>query len=539
MPGGGDIMPIKVDNLTVYADRGRKHVLLRDMNCSMLDRTITLVIGKAGSGKSTLLRALAGLKDFTQGEIYYDGIPLRSGRQTNRALLLRSSIAFQFPEHQLFARTLQGEFDYSLRPYRLPFAEKTRRITTALGGQGMPDSSLSQSPFILSGGQKRRAALATITAAETPWLLLDEPSAGLDTMSLSKLKQELVQWKQTRGIILVTHDVDAFLPIADRVIIIHAGQITGDLTPEELSANPRLLQQAGVGLTESMEVQEYLRELGLQLPAGSLSPEQLALAISNNAATGAVPRLASLEGAKPAYAELVEAPATPPSDASSARAVYQMDVKLKWLIYMAASLVVILQKQWLGISIALFLSILGSLALLYPEDRRRLVRMSRPLLILTALAIALSGIQLSFEQGLDWLERIGFSMQAALETMRRLLILFVITILGLIFTLTTSTSSMKQGLELLLRPLKKIGAPAEMLALAASLVLRFIPTILEEADRFAAIAKARGKRTASRGRIDIRDIPTFVIPLLMALFQSVEELIVAMELKGFIQEEKR
>jgi energy-coupling factor transport system permease/ATP-binding protein len=532
-------MPIEVRELTVYADHGHSKAILKDISCSIPDRSITLIIGKAGSGKTTLLRALAGLPEFAQGQIYYDGLPLKNGRRTDRALLLRSSIAFQFPEHQLFARNLQEEFDYSLKPYRLPFPEKLRKVSRALAVQGLPDSYLSMSPFILSGGQKRRAALATIMAAEAPWLLLDEPSAGLDAKSLNKLKQELVQWKETRSIVLVTHDVDTFLPIADRVIIMQDGRIEADLSPSELSANPDVLRIAEVGMTEAMELGEMLRHAGVHpMTTGILSPEQLAASISEAIQGAASLRPSQPEAAKEDDFKAARSGEPEASDISSTGILYRMDVKLKWLIYMAASLIIVLQKQWIGTTSALFLSIIGVVVLLVPEDRLRLVNMSKPLLTLTALAVALSGIQVSFEQGLEWLDRFGFSIQAAQETLMRLLTLFIITILGLMFTLTTSTSGMKQGLELLLRPLKHIGAPVEMLALAASLVLRFIPMVLEETERFAAIAKARGKRTTRRGRIDIRDIPTFVIPLLVALFQAVEELILAMELKGFIKEGK-
>jgi energy-coupling factor transporter transmembrane protein EcfT len=194
---------------------------------------------------------------------------------------------------------------------------------------------------------------------------------------------------------------------------------------------------------------------------------------------------------------------------------------------------IIIQTQWDGLGVVLLFAA-GCIALLSPEDQRKLMRLSKPLLLFTAVAVFISGIQFNFEQSANWADRLGFSYVQAGETFRRLFVLLEITIIGLVFTLSTSTSRMKQGLELALRPLKRLGIPTGMLALAASLVLRFIPLILEEAERFAAIARARGKRASGQGQIHMRDIPVFVIPLLIALFQAVEELIIAMELKAYL-----
>jgi energy-coupling factor transport system permease/ATP-binding protein len=529
-------MPIHIDNLSIPGD-GRKQLLDR-ITATLPDQSITLVIGRAGSGKTTLLRALAGLTEPANGTIRYGDRLLWSNGRVNRELLLESSAAFQFPEHQLFARTVQGELDYSLRPYRLPKPQRLQRSIEALEGQSLPASALSRSPFLLSGGQKRRVALASVTAPGTPWLLLDEPTAGLDASSLKRLKEQLVRWKQTRSILIATHDFEAFLPIADRVLVIAQGTLAADLTPLELAAQPDVLIRNGVGLPESMKVIEELQRAGLTIPSvlAASSAEELAATLIGIART---------ERPTPNVTKLTapEAKVTHPIASSQNKPllrrpfIYRLDVKWKWLIYSALSLTVILQKQWLGLGIGLTLAAF-CLALLTPPDIRRLLRMSKPLLVLIVVAVLFSGLHVHFEQGPHLLERFSFTIDTALETLRKLLILFSITVFGLVFTLSTSTSAMKYGLSLLLRPFKRIGVPTELLALAASLVLRFIPLIMEEAERFALISKARGKRTSRRGQIHLRDIPVFVIPLLIALFQAVEELILAMELKGYTKEGK-
>ncbi|WP_274365758.1 ATP-binding cassette domain-containing protein [Paenibacillus thermotolerans] len=524
-------MSLEARDVAVFTAGLQSKPLLKHISFTAPDRTITIVIGKTGAGKSTLLRALAGLSVLSAGNVYYDDRPLWKGRRVDRALLLRNAVAFQFPEHQLFARTVQGEFDYSLGAYRLPKADRLRRTADALAGQRLPAAYLERSPFLLSGGQKRRVALATIMAAETPWLFLDEPSAGLDAASLSRLTEELLRWKERCGIVLATHDLDAFLPIADRVLVLHRGKIAADVTPVELMANPTLLRQYGIGLTGAMEVAAALKEAGFRLPSIALTPERLAEAIEGELrgmprqSIAAHPQAKSVSDV-PVPSE-IPLPETLPGQ-SDRSFVYALDPKRKWLVYTLLSIGIVLQTGWAGLGIAL-LFVGGSVSALTPEDRGKLLRMCKPLLWLVTIAVAFSGIQLAGAEGLS------FSFGNAADTFRRWFAFFEITVIGLVFTLSTSSAAMKSGLETMLKPFRRLHVPVEVLALTASLVLRFIPLIIEETDRFIMIAKARGKRAPKRGNIHVRDIPVFVIPLMISLFQAVEELIVAMEWKGYMQ----
>ncbi|MFD2611705.1 ATP-binding cassette domain-containing protein [Paenibacillus gansuensis] len=530
-------MPITIRNLTVYGEDAKAEPVLKDISCSLPKESLTLIIGKSGSGKSTLLRTLGGLVPPGSGELLYDGEPLWRKNRVSRPLLLQSAVAFQFPEHQLFAPTLQREFDYSLKPYRLPKPERLRRTDAAMHSQRLPVSLLDASPFTLSGGQKRRAALAALMAAEAPWLLLDEPSAGLDAKSLTRLREELSRWKEKRSIVLVTHDIDAFLPLADRVLVLAKGELAADLAPEQLYQHPHLLVDAGVGLTPAMELAGALRQAGCALPEGIPAPAGMAAALARRLQAGAGSRHSPdpAPGPGPAVqppASRQEQPAPPLHTGSGIGMLYQLDAKLKWLVYMLISLGVLLQSSWTGLA-ASMLIVPVLLLMLQPADRRKLAQLSRPFLYFMALAVFISGIGFATEASVPRLHRVEFDGSRALGTLRRLSVLFEITLLGLAFTLTTSTSAMKQGLEAALRPLKNLGAPVQMLSLAASLTLRFIPLIVEETDRFATIAKARGKRSFRKNQMPVRDLPVFAIPLLLSLFQSVEELILAMEMKGF------
>ncbi|WP_068608638.1 ATP-binding cassette domain-containing protein [Paenibacillus swuensis] len=528
-------MPITVEGVSVYSGDLKNRPILHNIHFGMEERSLTLLIGKTGSGKSTLLQVISGLKELGEGNVSYNDTPLWRRGRVNRSLLLSHSIAFQFPEHQLFARSLHEEFIYSLRPYRLPKSEHLPRITRAMGGQRLDMSLLAHSPFRLSGGQKRRVALATIMAAETPWLFLDEPSAGLDGASAKRLLEELLEWKQQYGMLLATHDIDMFLPIADRVIIMDQGTIKANLTPEELMSNRQLLDESGIGLPPAMECILGLQQAGIPMNNKIHTPDELAEIISHHIRMK--PDLKEVFQAQeaqnnaiadqPIHEHLSSSDNTSPQTSP----LYHLDTKLKWLLYIIISIAVVLQNNWVGIGLSLGFTFISCM-LLMNQDQQKLLRIIKPLLIFMAITVVISGIQLDTESEMHWLNRVGFAMGPAVQTLMRMVCFFLLTILGMVFTLSTSTTDMRRSLESVLLPLQKIHIPVESIALTASLILRFIPLILEETLKFAMITKARGKRSVKQGNIHLRDLPAFIIPLLISMFQTVEDFILALELKN-------
>lgn len=482
-----------------------------------------------------MLRALAGLVKIESGSVSYDQIPLWNKGKVNREVLLQNAIAFQSPEHQLFAQTVQGEFDYSLRPYRISLTERTRRTKDALQEMQLSQSILEQSPFELSGGQKRSVALATLLATDSAWLLLDEPSAGLDAMVVARLREQIIGWKRTRSIVMATHDWEFFLPVADRVLLIAEGRLLADVTAEELISTPSLLLQAGVGAPDAIKVSSELQKLGISMPMQLLSPEQMAAEIidrweGRNPPAPTVSKSVK-EKACTSHRQTVDLAR---EKGSLKRWVYRVEARLKWLMYMALSILILLQHQWPGMATAIIIT-LATLLLLRKEHAFQAIKLCKPLLFFVVVAALFAGIRVSLEDGF----MLGFDVNALLITIRRMLPLLAVTLVGFVFTLSTSTTEMKQGLEKALSIFERFRIPTTMLALAASLVLRFIPMILEETERFSLIAAARGKRVVRKGQIRLRDIHVFTIPLLISLFQMVEDLIMAMEIKGFMDKNKR
>lgn len=560
-------MPIFAERVTVFAGRSESRPLIKDLNYSFADRSLTLVIGRTGAGKSTLLRVLAGLRRCDEGTVTVDGMPLWIGGRLNRPALLRLSIAFQFPETQLFAATLEREFHYTLRPYRIAGSDRERRIGKALEDMRLPRETLQISPLTLSGGEKRRAALATLTAAETPWLLLDEPSAGMDAKAAAQLKELLAEWKKTRGIVMATHDWEMFMPVADSVAVISEGEMIAAMKAEEFSEHPETAELAGLGAPQSVKLVRGLKRAGFDAAERLWTPERLAELIAARCGVQGEAGVRADFCNGPAFSGETEAPDSPScggrpekGDARIAtvpaarqyqqhaaggvrtrtapgenvrqqlpggtRPIYRMEARFKWLLFFLLSILVLLTGgSWTGALAGLAMAA-GALALLTREHAARALRFSVPPLLFLLFAASVSGVRIA--PGASGTE---FSFAAAAESMRGMLPFLSVTMMSFAFTLSTSLSAMKRALERALSALNKFGLPTAMPALAATLTLRFIPMIMAEAARFSEIAAARGKRKARTGLVRPSELRVFVIPLLMSLFQKVEDVITALEIK--------
>jgi energy-coupling factor transporter ATP-binding protein EcfA2/energy-coupling factor transporter transmembrane protein EcfT len=544
--------------------------ILHDLSFTLDDGTLTLLVGQTGAGKSSLLDVLTGLNRFDAGEVRYGDLPLWDGKHVHRDVLKEIGVVFQFPEHQLFARTVKGEFDYSLKPLRLKKEDVAARTHAALLEAGLPLAVTGQSPLVLSGGQKRRVALASTFAAEPKWLFLDEPTAGLDPQAVERLVQFLQGWKKrtSGGIVIATHDLDAFFPIADRVLLLDRGRLSAFATPQELCEKPHLLRQARVGLPSSTALSLAFAKQGMRVPAHPLSPDEMAEAIlkqiqpnrTQSAAAGleagnvrfesaaafdrkearlknsgestrnapsrvnesCVDRSGELASERQ---ETLEAAADTESAArrekSLAAAIRALDPRAKWAFYLLISLGVLLQTTWSGMALATLVTFLCMWAA--QIWKREVWRLVKPFLFFIGVSIVLSGLRLG--------DGVSFETAEAVQTFRQLYRFLLLMVLGVWLSATTSQLKMKQGLEITLAPLKKLKLPVEAFALATSLMLRFVPVILGELRRFSRITKARGKSV--KGSFGLRDTGAIIVPLLLSVLRLGEDLSLAMEARGY------
>lgn len=578
-------MNISLEKISAQSSQEPSRPLLKDMSVSFDAGTFTLLAGPTGAGKSTLLDIIGGLRPPDEGCILYGDNPLwvksRISYPQGRDAV---AMVFQYPEHQLFARTVRGEFVYSLKPHHLPREEQERRIGKAMKHMDLPLELLERSPFSLSGGQKRRVALAAALAVEPRWLLLDEPGAGLDPEGIQFLSEYLKSFTAAGGsVILAAHDLDAFLPLADKIVLLSGGRITAAVSKEELCRRPQLLEESELAQPDSLQTAQELRRLGWKLPDWLLAPEELAaelapllLAERPTAGEARERAAAASEAASQAAASSMPAPepaaaldmsplepapflasaaapastfapgapvarldADPPasslkrgSASGIRRSLAGADPRALWIGYILLSAGMLLSGS-LPALLASF-AVTAAVVAMSPIAPRMLWRSIKPFLLLLAASTLLSGLQ--FSGGADepsFLSGITFSEEAALATILRLARLLCVLCLGILLPLLASPIRMKRGLEQGLALLGRLKLPVEALALAASLVLRFVPLILSELERFSRIARSRGKSRAKPGRFRPRDLPVILIPLVGSLIRSAEEFANTMEMRGY------
>jgi len=522
-------VPIIFDRVDVTAGGAIPGKILSNISCSFREGELTLITGAAGSGKSTLLRAAAGFVNPVQGEIRY-GRPGGCKRDGDSR-----GLAFQYPEQQLFCQTVQGEFSFSLKPLRLPRNEVRERMTRALLEAGLPLETAGQSPLTLSGGEKRKVALGTVLAADPDWLLLDEPTAGLDAQGVRQLLVTLRRWqgRPRGGVIVVTHDLDAFFPAADRVIVLQEGRLAAIGTPHELCASPETLVRAGVGLPACVRAALALAARGFPVAPALAAPAVLAAAIARLCAAASA---APVPGGFAASAAASAAPAPPaPRRGRWIRAAPQLDPRAKWLAYLLLSAGILLQRDVPGLMLAAALTFAAVAGTGFPPGG--LVRMTRPFLWFTFLSAAVAGLAWTDAGQAPWYRMIRFDAAPAGRTLLSYARIWLVMVLGLLLTLTTSQMRMKQALKQTLGPLSRFGFPVEAVSMAVSLLLRFIPLIRRDADRFLLRVRAREgiRRSRSRKRhsVSLRGSLALLIPLLISALQTAEDMLLALEARGY------
>lgn len=518
-------MPIALQDIRVDAPDDPSNQLLKDINFNLSDGSITVLIGHTGSGKSTLLQVMAGILEPTVGTITLDEQPLWHKRKVDQSHLLRLGLIFQFPEQQLFARSVRQEFAYSLRPYRLGVDERERRIRDAcadLDPRGV--IAMDRSPFSLSGGEQRRLALATTFATAPDWLLMDEPTAGLEAAAVRELLR-IIRVRERGGFVIATHDLDTFFPLADRVLVLDRGALVFDGSPAELCRAPEVLTRAGVGLPSCVEAAIELARYGIAIAPDRLTPALAAPAIAEalRERASASPRPAP-QAAAPSQQATREAGVAPkPPQAAWLR----VDPRAKWLLYLLLVIGTMQQQQWSGLAASMLLLSLAFLGL--PRSvLRGSMKIALPFLIFMFISILLAGLDWSTAEGQFPL---GFSADRGWSTALTLTRLFLVLMAGYWLAVTTPYGQLVQGLNWALKYFHKVKLPVESFSLAVSLIFRFIPLILREWQRFSAIVRARGKASIRPGAVRSRDIPALVVPLLLAMFHKAEQMTIAMELK--------
>ena len=276
-------MAIKIDHLNYVYSEGtafEKHAL-KDVNLEIPDGQFIGVIGHTGSGKSTLIQHLNGLLKGTSGSIYYNGTNIYGEGYNMKELRSKVGLVFQYPEHQLFEIDVFTDVCFGPKNLGLPKEEVERRAYEALRLVGLKEKNFKKSPFELSGGQKRRVAIAGILAMEPDVLVLDEPTAGLDPKGRDDILDQVKRLHEERHItvILVSHSMEDVARYVDRIIVMNKGQVRFDGVPREVFRHYRELEEIGLAAPQVTYLMHDLAAAGWEVDVDATTVEEAADAI--------------------------------------------------------------------------------------------------------------------------------------------------------------------------------------------------------------------------------------------------------------------
>ena len=261
-------MAIIVDKLNyIYKDAGYQVHALQDINVVIPDGQFLGIIGHTGSGKSTLIQHLNGLLKASSGTIYYNGEDIYDKDYDRKLLRGKVGLVFQYPEHQLFEAEVFQDVCFGPRNLGLDRKQTELRAFTALRQVGVPEELFYVSPFELSGGQKRRVAIAGVLAMEPEVLILDEPTAGLDPKGRDELLEQLSKLHKERNmtIILVSHSMEDVANYAERILVMDKGKILFDQTPREVFSHVEELEEIGLGVPQVTYLMQELKKQGFSV----------------------------------------------------------------------------------------------------------------------------------------------------------------------------------------------------------------------------------------------------------------------------------
>ena len=259
------ILEIKNLNHIYSAGTPFEHVALKDVSFSVERGEFIGVIGHTGSGKSTLMQHMNGLLKPTSGEILLDGKNIWSDKKLTRESRFRVGLVFQYPEYQLFEETVYKDIAFGPKNMGLSAEEIDRRVREAAGFVGLTEAQLQVSPFDLSGGQKRRVAIAGVIAMEPEVLILDEPTAGLDPVGREDVLQNIESYRKAKNatIMMVSHSMNDVARLADRLLVMCNAHLAMDGAPGDVFEHAQELLDMGLDIPEITRVFLKLQQKGL------------------------------------------------------------------------------------------------------------------------------------------------------------------------------------------------------------------------------------------------------------------------------------
>lgn len=274
---------IKAENLRHVYSAGTpfEKVAIDDINVTIPQGQMVGIIGHTGSGKSTFIQHLNALLQPSSGRVFCGGQDINADKISRRDVKWKVGLVFQYPEYQLFEETVYKDIAFGPRNMKLGEEEIDRRVREAASFVGVDEELFESSPLELSGGQKRRIAIAGVIAMWPEVLILDEPTAGLDPAGCEQILENICDYREKTGatVLIVSHNMDDVARLSERIIVFDHGKIAMDGTPEEIFSQPERLISMGLTVPHSTAVAMELRRLGLELPETVYTHEKLLSAV--------------------------------------------------------------------------------------------------------------------------------------------------------------------------------------------------------------------------------------------------------------------
>lgn len=257
-------------------------VAIDDISLSIPAGQFVGLLGHTGSGKSTFIQHLNALLQPTSGRVLLDGEDINKDKKTRHDVKWKVGLVFQYPEYQLFEETVFADIAFGPKNMGLKKEEIEERVREAAGFVGVKEELFERSPLELSGGQKRRVAIAGVVAMRPEVLILDEPTAGLDPAGSRKIMNNICRYREQSGatVIIVSHNMDDAARLAERLIVFDHGHVAMDGTPEEVFSRPQELIDIGLSVPQSTAIAMALREKGMPLEGSVFTHEQLLNAVA-------------------------------------------------------------------------------------------------------------------------------------------------------------------------------------------------------------------------------------------------------------------
>lgn len=275
---------LEVKNISYSYSKGTpfEKKAITDVSFSVEKGEFIGIIGHTGSGKSTMMQMLDGLLKPDSGSVFLEGKDINSDKKITREARFKVGLCFQYPEYQLFEETVAKDIAFGPRNMGLSENEIKQRVAKAASFVNLDNSLLDRSPFDLSGGQKRRAAIAGVMAMLPEILILDEPAAGLDPVGRKEILSMISEYRRSTGatVMMVTHSMETAALVSDRIFVLHHGSLAFTGTPKEVFSHADELISMGLDVPVSTKIVAELRKNGIDIPSDVYTVERCAEVLS-------------------------------------------------------------------------------------------------------------------------------------------------------------------------------------------------------------------------------------------------------------------